>query len=397
MSKKVLKVLSFLMVITLLLQVFTGVYPFSIGNAVVKSPEVRDGHVTFRYEGEATTVKVAGSFTDWESGALALTEKEGGIWELTKELPAGTYEYKFIVDGKWLTDSSNPNSRNGNSLVSVKNELIEINSPVINEDGSITFNYASNGESNLYLIGNFVDWDLTKAYEMTEKDGIFSITIPELEAGEYQYKFIKNNRNWNESITDPQNPNTKDGNSVFTIEKLMSPVIHEDGNVTFHYKKSSETAVYLVGSFNNWDVTSAVEMTEKDGVFSTTLSDLKPGTYEYKFLLNNRSWDKSTTDPLNDKENNGNSVFTIDSPQPITVQSALMDAKNEILVTTNKPFENQRFTLVDKEANKTLKTTLQTIDEYKAKLIVDNEEDIDVQKIYEVSIGDSLGTKVMMI
>lgn len=384
------------MVITLLLQVFTGAYPFSIVNAEVKSPEVRDGHVTFRYDGEATSVKVAGSFTDWEAGALALTEKEEGIWEITKELPTGTYEYKFIVDGKWLTDPSNPNSKNGNSLVSIGNELIEIHSPVINEDGSVTFNYASNGESNLYLIGNFVDWDLSKAYEMTEKDGIFSITLPELEAGEYQYKFIQNNRNWNESTTDPLNPNTKDGNSVFTIEKLSSPVIHEDGTITFHYKKSSETAVYLVGSFNNWDVASAVEMTEKDGVFSTTLSDLKPGTFEYKFLLNNRSWDKSTTDPLNDKENNGNSVFTIDSPQPITVQSALMDAKNEILVTTNKPFENQRFTLVDIEANKTIKTTVQTIDEHKVKLIVDNEEDIDVQKIYEVSLGDSLGTKVIM-
>ena len=32
-----------------------------------------------------------------------------GTYSVTKTLAAGTYQYKFVVDGAWKTDSANPN------------------------------------------------------------------------------------------------------------------------------------------------------------------------------------------------------------------------------------------------------------------------------------------------
>jgi hypothetical protein len=32
-----------------------------------------------------------------------------GAWETTIQLTPGTYRYKFVVDGVWITDPKNPN------------------------------------------------------------------------------------------------------------------------------------------------------------------------------------------------------------------------------------------------------------------------------------------------
>lgn len=67
------------------------------------------GNVTFRLRGfpNARVVAVAGDFNKWNQSQL-LFSKEGGEWVCRVQLPAGTYQYKFIVDGDWLTDPNNP-------------------------------------------------------------------------------------------------------------------------------------------------------------------------------------------------------------------------------------------------------------------------------------------------
>jgi beta-lactamase regulating signal transducer with metallopeptidase domain len=67
------------------------------------------GNVTFRLRGfdDARVVAVAGDFNKWNQSQLLFT-KEGGEWVCRVNLPAGTYQYKFIVDGDWLTDPNNP-------------------------------------------------------------------------------------------------------------------------------------------------------------------------------------------------------------------------------------------------------------------------------------------------
>jgi Glycogen recognition site of AMP-activated protein kinase len=54
----------------------------------------------------AQTVHVVGSFNDWQSGSIRLEDRDhDGVWRAIVVLPAGTYEYMFVVDGeRWVTD-----------------------------------------------------------------------------------------------------------------------------------------------------------------------------------------------------------------------------------------------------------------------------------------------------
>ncbi|WP_368659077.1 type I pullulanase [Metabacillus halosaccharovorans] len=305
MKRSKLRALSLLVVLSFVLQLFSGFLPYESVSAEVTSPLINDdGTVTFLYEGKATSVKIAGSFTDWQNGAIDMTEESDGIWTLTKELTEGTYEYKFIVDDEWIMDPSNSKQANGNSVFTI-------------------------GEP------------------------------PELPA-------------------------------------MKSPVINEDDMVTFNYESNGETAVYVIGSFNNWDLTTAVELTEKDGIFSTTILDLEPGEYQYKFIFNDRNWNENSTDPLNPNTTDGNSTFTIESLEPVMVQSALMDSLNEILVTTNKEIGKQEFVLTDNKTNEVIDTITTVIGNKKAQLTIADGESIDVRNVYEVSLGQSEGQKVTM-
>ena len=49
---------------------------------------------------------IAGSFTNWEP--LPMTKDANGLWRVTVQLAHGTYQYRFLVDGQWLDDGSNP-------------------------------------------------------------------------------------------------------------------------------------------------------------------------------------------------------------------------------------------------------------------------------------------------
>jgi len=52
----------------------------------------------------ASSVKLAGDFTDWEKSAVEMTHSDDGEWLTVVPLVAGIYSYRFIVDGKWCDD-----------------------------------------------------------------------------------------------------------------------------------------------------------------------------------------------------------------------------------------------------------------------------------------------------
>ncbi len=69
-------------------------------------PEVEGERVRFAYEdGEAKQVQVAGTFNDWQPEPC---EQANAAWERRVTLPAGTYQYRFVVDGRWVADPRNP-------------------------------------------------------------------------------------------------------------------------------------------------------------------------------------------------------------------------------------------------------------------------------------------------
>jgi len=55
----------------------------------------------------AKKVLLAGDFTDWDKNPIEMEKKED-IWEKIIDLEPGRYEYKFIVDGNWMSDPENP-------------------------------------------------------------------------------------------------------------------------------------------------------------------------------------------------------------------------------------------------------------------------------------------------
>ena len=72
-----------------------------------KKPALKS--VTFTVHAEAgQDVRLAGSFTDWETKAKKMTfKKANGVYSATVKLAPGEYQYKFIIGDKWATDDQN--------------------------------------------------------------------------------------------------------------------------------------------------------------------------------------------------------------------------------------------------------------------------------------------------
>jgi 1,4-alpha-glucan branching enzyme len=58
------------------------------------------------FQPDAIDVCVAGSFNEWQPEATPLVPLGDGKWAKELTLPDGKYEYRFIVDGVWLTDTN---------------------------------------------------------------------------------------------------------------------------------------------------------------------------------------------------------------------------------------------------------------------------------------------------
>ena len=63
---------------------------------------------TFRLESyaDAKQVYLSGTFNNWNTKDMPMKCVKG-VWEITADLPGGKHHYKFIVDGKWITDPEN--------------------------------------------------------------------------------------------------------------------------------------------------------------------------------------------------------------------------------------------------------------------------------------------------
>jgi 1,4-alpha-glucan branching enzyme len=93
----------------------------SLGTRDAGSKEMKV-HVEFELAAnEAKSVAVAGSFNGWDPKKTPL-KGVGGAWHAKVELSRGRYEYRYVIDGQWMTD---PNARE-----SVPNPFGSVNSVV---------------------------------------------------------------------------------------------------------------------------------------------------------------------------------------------------------------------------------------------------------------------------
>ena len=60
-----------------------------------------------RFE-DARKVLIAGDFNNWSPASTPMTSSPvPGMWRMSLPLPRGRYRYRFVVDGKWVTDPNN--------------------------------------------------------------------------------------------------------------------------------------------------------------------------------------------------------------------------------------------------------------------------------------------------
>ena len=61
--------------------------------------------VTFELHApDAREVRLVADFTDWEKAPVRLEKQKDGRWQQEIALPCGMYEYRYVVDGQWVTD-----------------------------------------------------------------------------------------------------------------------------------------------------------------------------------------------------------------------------------------------------------------------------------------------------
>jgi hypothetical protein len=101
--------------------------PYTARRVELPAPSLK-GRTTFRLRGhaDASVVVLTGSFNGWNQSQL-LFGREGDEWVCRLDLDPGVYRYKFIVDGDWLLDPSNPDTAedeagNVNNVTEVKPE-----------------------------------------------------------------------------------------------------------------------------------------------------------------------------------------------------------------------------------------------------------------------------------
>jgi len=53
---------------------------------------------------QAENVSIAGDFNNWNTISHPLKKDKKGAWKISLNLPPGTYQYRFFVDGEWQSD-----------------------------------------------------------------------------------------------------------------------------------------------------------------------------------------------------------------------------------------------------------------------------------------------------
>ena len=230
---------------------------------------VLDSFVTFFMRGRpnAHEALLAGSFTNWQFGALHMVRTDSG-WIVRVKLAPGKYWYKFIVDGGWTTDPDNQLSEddgggNTNSVYYKTNVTFTLNRYLHAQD--------------VYLTGSFNSWDPNGfPMSLTPTGWIIQVYLSE---GTHRYKYIVDGTPY----SDPDNPNKlPDGHNGYNSVLLLGkPYLFRLNG--FSLAKS----VVLSGTFNNWNNYELVMRKTRSGWDLPYV--LGPGNFAYKFLVDGKA------------------------------------------------------------------------------------------------------------
>jgi 1,4-alpha-glucan branching enzyme len=168
---------------------------YGIETAQVRPDE--NGNTSFFLPGYLNAKKVilAGDFNHWDENFLQMAAVDDG-WAVTINLEPGVYEYKFIVDGQWMTDPQNP--QKVPNIHDTENSVLNIKKKVV-----FRLNGFENAQ-NVILAGSFNNWNENEMKMM--KVGDQWEYQMNLSGGKHFYKFIVDGQ-W---MIDPNNRYAED-------------------------------------------------------------------------------------------------------------------------------------------------------------------------------------------
>ncbi len=262
---------------------------------------------SFRAPAGARSVTVAGEFNNWNSNANPLTDPDGdGVWTADVQLRPGKYQYKFVVNGSdWLVDPANPKKTEDglggeNSLVEVTaggTTAAPVPASTPARAGGTVFSVAAPNARSVELMGSWNGWASPTAC-VKGADGTWTATM-NLNPGTYEYKF-RQDGDWdalnkdNRTITVPAG-----GGAAAAAGSTPAPAPPSGGTLFSFRAPAGARSVTVAGEFNGWN-SNANPLTDPDGdgVWTATIQ-LRPGKYQYKFVVNGSDW---TIDPANPKK-----------------------------------------------------------------------------------------------
>jgi len=309
---------------------------------------------------------IAGNMQGWDPDDpdYAMTLNANSLYELTKTLGAGSYEYKLVADGNWY-----PGNNQSFTFTATENVTWKANTANL-----VTHTLPLISGSFLSELGG-TDWDATDLTgEMTDPDGddIFTVelTIP---AGNYEGK-VTLNHNWEQSTggnvpftTDGVNPTTFTYDFPNNTTSISGPP-PPTATITFIVDDAfnmNYDGFFLKGS---WDVNGQYDPSWGGGAEHSafyddgTHGDVTAGdhiwTCQQDLVVDGGSntWEWG----VNDTENNwiaGNWQFTITDQTPQTLSWIVPDVVDLVI---NEIMYNS--TSYDEEWIELYNNTTQTID-----------------------------------
>lgn len=335
-----------------------GVNDFIISNAFV----YRSGRASFFLPGfeKAGRVFLAGSFNKWSTNQTSMNKVSGG-WAINIPLQPGKHTYKYIVDGRWITDPVNRKTERdweGN-----RNSVLLCTNHVFNLMGYLK-------AKKVVVTGNFYNWR-PKGVEMQRNSEGWSLPVY-LKEGTYSYKFLVDGK-W---MPDPANPSLRkdaNGNENSFLE-IGEPYIFKLEGFTDAEK------VVLTGSFNNWNETELLMNKTAAGWQLSYV--VAPGNYEYKFITDGK-WMPDPANPFASGTGNYTNSLIALKANHIFELKGFPEAKNVMVTGSFNGWKRDGYRM-NRQIDKWILPLFLNQGKYTYKFIIDDRWILDpANKLYE--------------
>ncbi|MBQ8572329.1 MAG: hypothetical protein IJ451_02545 [Ruminococcus sp.] len=312
---------------------------FTVSNGYI-SGDIGDTGIAVVYDidssgsltkGSTTDFRLTGTFNDWNTEANVMVAKDTNIATTSVILEEGEYTFKIKCGDLWFSNKGAIEDTTGSSGWTM-NPAVDDNCTLKATGGKYTFNFntvtqklvvehSETLDSEVYLKGDFNDWDSSAQMVYTEESNTVEATIS-LGAGTYDFKI--HNRgigSWYSNTGTIEDATNESGWTMRTTISDNCTFVASGGTYTFSFnlstnkltvtadisatttpteatttapattvtipvttivtEESEASPYYVKGEFNGWKDSNPLFFTD-DGDILTATFDIEAGTYGFK-------------------------------------------------------------------------------------------------------------------